>query len=120
MCSSSENKNILGKTPILNCVALYEVLNIFSKTIFDLFKINIQEVPTIASLALKIYRSNFMDEPEKSKIGITDYNSYQKLIDGYSGGAVDVYKPRSPIGENVYCYDFNSLYPTIMKNCDNK
>ena len=54
-----------------------------------------------------------MDEPEKSKIGITDYNSYQKLIDGYSGGAVDVYKPRSPIGKNVHCYDFNSLYPSI-------
>jgi len=31
--------------------------------------------------------------------------------EGYTGGAVDVYKP---YGENVYRYDVNSLYPYIM------
>ena len=31
----------------------------------------------------------------------------------YTGGAVDVYKP---MGENIYRYDVNSLYPYVMKN----
>lgn len=31
--------------------------------------------------------------------------------EGYTGGAVDVYKP---YGENVYWYDANSLYPYMM------
>lgn len=31
---------------------------------------------------------------------------------GYTGGAVDVYKP---YGENIYRYDVNSLYPYVMR-----
>jgi len=34
------------------------------------------------------------------------------LKKGYTGGAVDVYKP---YGKYVYRYDVNSLYPYIMK-----
>lgn len=32
---------------------------------------------------------------------------------GYTGGAVDVYKP---YGKNVHRYDVNSLYPSTMLN----
>lgn len=34
-----------------------------------------------------------------------------ELRAGYAGGMVDVYIPK---GENLYCYDVNSLYPYVM------
>ena len=53
--------------------------------------------------------------PEDARIHITDAELYNKISPGYSGGAVDVYKPqpRKSWGE-VYCYDVNSLYPAVM------
>lgn len=97
-----------------DCLVLYEVLKKFSIDTFDLFKVNIYKIPTISSLALHIYRSNFM--PEEAKIPISDYKMYQLLRSGYTGGAVDVYKPTNPEGKKVYVYDINSLYPFVMKN----
>ena len=38
---------------------------------------------------------------------------YKFIQEGYSGGAVDVYKP---YGRNIHRYDVNSLYPYIMRN----
>ena len=85
-----------------------------------MFSINIVNIPTISSLAMAIYRSNFMDSD--TKIAITDLKTYEKLHSGYTGGACDVYKPESPEGEKVYCYDINSLYPSrlrrVMKHND--
>lgn len=44
------------------------------------------------------------------------------LRTGYTGGAVDVYKPRPPIingqRSKVYAYDINSLYPSVMLQND--
>jgi len=37
---------------------------------------------------------------------------YSQIKKGYTGGAVDVYKP---YGKEVYRYDVNSLYPYVMK-----
>jgi len=34
----------------------------------------------------------------------------------YTGGAVDMYIPRTPKGVKLYCYDVNSLYPFVMRN----
>jgi hypothetical protein len=42
-------------------------------------------------------------------------NIYDFIKLGYSGGAVDVYKP---YGKNIYRYDVNSLYPSIMNYYD--
>jgi hypothetical protein len=36
---------------------------------------------------------------------------------GYTGGAVDMYIPCNKKGVQVKCYDVNSLYPSVMKNC---
>ena len=79
-----------------------------------MFKVNINDKKTISSLALYIYRSNFM--PDEAKISITHKSLYDKLIEGYYGGAVDVYKPYHD--GKVYCYDVNSLYPSVMLNND--
>lgn len=37
---------------------------------------------------------------------------FDDIKQGYTGGSVDVFKP---YGENIYCYDVNSLYPYVMK-----
>lgn len=42
-----------------------------------MFSINIVNIPTISSLAMAIYRSNFMDSD--TKIAITDLKTYEKL-----------------------------------------
>lgn len=36
---------------------------------------------------------------------------------GYTGGATDMYIPTNNSNELIYCYDVNSLYPSVMKNC---
>lgn len=81
-----------------------------------MFQVNISDIPTISSLALQIYRSNFM--PEHARIGITDAKLYDKLHAAYMGGAVDVYTPQSEPMHTVYCYDVNSMYPAVMRDMD--
>lgn len=93
-----------------DCKVLFDILSIFADQIYSLFKLNITSYPTLSSLALNIYRSNFMDK--NIKIPITSLDLYDTLKPGYTGGHVDVYKP---YGENMYCYDVNSLYPSVME-----
>ena len=92
-----------------DCKVLFDILAVFTKQIFDLFKLNITSYPTLSSLAFNIYRSNFMSKDVK--VPITSLEIYDKLKLGYNGGHVDVYKP---YGENLYCYDVNSLYPSVI------
>jgi DNA polymerase type B, organellar and viral len=73
------------------------------------FRISIKNVPTLPSLAFKIYRTHFMKE---KSIAITWLEEYREISQGYRGGAVDVYRPS---GENLFYYDVNSLYPYVMK-----
>jgi hypothetical protein len=35
---------------------------------------------------------------------------------GYTGGAVDMYIPKSKVGVKIKCYDVNSLYPSQMQS----
>ncbi|KAG1717180.1 DNA polymerase type B, organellar and viral-domain-containing protein [Suillus lakei] len=105
---SLRNESI--KYCLQDCVTLYKVINEFNKQIFNLFRINIHKYPTLSSLAFAIYRSTFLCN---FKIPLISGQIYDDLKKGYTGGAVDVYKP---YGENIYRYDVNSLYPYIMKN----
>lgn len=88
---------------------LYSVIDKFSKQIFDLFRINIINYPTLSSLSFAIYRTIFIKD---FKIPIITGELYNFIKKGYTGGAVDVYKPS---GKFIYRYDINSLYPYIMK-----
>lgn len=99
-----------------DCLVLYQVLEKFSELIFKLFRVDINQTPTISSLAMRIYRSNFM--PKDARIGITDVKLFDKLHAAYTGGAVDVFQPLSSPGEPVYAYDVNSLYPAVMRDMD--
>lgn len=56
--------------------------------------------------------------PANAQIPITDLKLYDKIKSGYTGGHVDVYNLQSPPAQMVYCYDVNSLYPTVMCNND--
>lgn len=135
--SNSTNLNdILFREELLSynkqdCKILYDILNIFSKEIFNMFTIDITRYPTLSSLAFAIYRSNFMSTKDikerfidssgevrekiikQSDIPIITGPLYDQLVNAFAGGHVDVYKS---FGENIYRYDVNSLYPSIMLN----
>ena len=93
-----------------DCRTLYQIIFEFQKRIFDLFRIDIHKYPTLASLALAIYRSNYLKD--EYNIPLIDGERYNFIKKSYTGGSVDVYKP---LGKNIYHYDVNSLYPYVMK-----
>ena len=92
-----------------DCLALYNVILTFNKTINELFKIEVFNVPTLPSLAFKVWKSRFVSR--NIQIPITWWEDYNNYKEAYQGGAVDVYKP---YGTNLYYYDVNSLYPYVM------
>ena len=105
----------------LDCKCLYEVLIKFNKLIFNEFKVNIHKSPSLPALAMRIYKTQFM--PLNSIYQILG-KPEQAIRESYSGGAVDVYIPHNRITafignieskfKQLFYYDVNSLYPTIM------
>jgi hypothetical protein len=89
---------------------LYQIIDKFSERIFNLFRVDILKYPTLSSLGFGIYRSVYLNN---TKISLITGKWYHFLKKGYTGGAVDVYKP---IGKKIYRYDVNSLYPHVMAN----
>ena len=94
-----------------DCKTLYQIIRSFQKKIFILFRLDILKYPTLSSLAFAIFRSKFL---KNSKIPIIEGDLFKDIKEGYTGGAVDVYKPFPKEGEKVFCYDVNSLYPSTM------
>jgi hypothetical protein len=92
----------------LDVKVLYEVIEKFSIEIFNLYRVDVLKYPTLPSLAFSIFRTRFMS---KENIPIILGEIYNDLYNGYTGGAVDVYKPK---GKPIYHYDVNSLFPTSM------
>lgn len=97
----------------IDCISLYQILIKFNELIFKLFKLNIHKYPTLSSLAFAIFRSNFLKENTIPQLSGKIAN---EIRESYTGGAVDMYIPKPPKGEKVYCYDVNSLYPFVMKD----
>lgn len=64
------------------------------------YRIDVEDVMTLSSLALKIFRQNYFDD-ETFHINIPTRNQDTFIRRGYYGGHVDVYKP---YGENLYRY----------------
>lgn len=105
----------------LDCKCLHEILTMFNQLIFSNFSLNIHSCLTLPSLAMKIYKSNFMPNlPEGVKIHQVSGQIEKDIRHAYTGGAVDVYKPSNRIGgglfKPLYYYDVNSLYPFVMAN----
>jgi DNA polymerase type B, organellar and viral len=104
-------RNEVVKYCNLDCISLHQVLSKFNEMIFSLFSENIHHYPTLPSLAFAIFRSNFMDNeniPQLSGKIAKDIRS------GYTGGATDMYIPKS--NKKIKCLDVNSLYPYIMES----
>jgi hypothetical protein len=107
---NNHNLLILFKNYALqDAVALYESLTIAQSIYFNLFKVDIESVYSTATLALKIFRTKFLDKP----IFILPEYMDSFIRNGYYGGGTDVYKA---YGENVHYYEVNSLYPSAMLN----
>jgi len=94
---------------------LWEILDKYSKIIFENWFVDLMKSPTISSLAFKLFRSNYLQELDEQKIKIPAITGkiYDDIKKSYTGGAVDVYKP---YGENIKVYDVKSLYPSVMLN----
>jgi hypothetical protein len=88
----------------------------FNDFIFNKFKLNIHNTPTLPSLTFAIFRSNFLKNIEKSGFYIPLINGkmYDDIKLSYTGGSTDMYIPTNPEGTLVFCNDVNSLYPTNM------
>lgn len=103
---------------IIDCVSLFQVLNKFSILIWDKFKLNIQDYPTLPSLAFAIFRSKYLKFLSIYQIsGQID----KDIREGYTGGSTDMFIPQFNVLNNsaqakkLYAYDINSLYPFVMK-----
>jgi hypothetical protein len=108
-----EMKEQAIKYCIADCVALFEVITIFHKEVYDLFKIDISKTPTLPSLAFRIFRTYYLG---KYKIPIIKNKLFEDLSKAYYGGHVDMYIPEIQKGQLIRHYDVNSLYPSAMKN----
>jgi hypothetical protein len=98
-----------------DCKSLYDILIKFNTEILDLFKVYVFDSPTLPSLAFNIYKNSFMTNKEQNrsfKIPIATLELYNSIAPAYRGGAVDVYRP---YGKDLFYYDVNSLYPSVMK-----
>lgn len=99
-------KSYLAQDILLLGVILQKVQDFFWKE----FLIDIVSKRTIAALALGIFRMDYYDD-QKHRMYIPNQNADKFLRRAYYGGHSDVYKPK---GENLYAYDVNSLYPSVM------
>ena len=91
-----------------DCIALYQILIKFNSMIFEIFSKSIHKYPTLPSLAFAIFRSNFMENENIPKLS---GNISKDIRESYTGGSTDIFIPK---GENIKCYDVNSLYPSVM------
>lgn len=98
-----------------DCMALYEIV----KTLWELSGLPLEEFlkcPTTASLAMKVYQTNYPDDYEKAIS--TKYRGkwgefLEKFVrEAYYGGRTEVFTPELHGGHH---YDVNSLYPYVMK-----
>lgn len=92
----------------LDLKSLYQVINIFSRDIFNLEKVDITKLSTNSSVAFKIFRTNYLGE---SKLPVIKGNAHNEMRNAYYGGVVEVFKNE---GENLKLYDITSLYPFAM------
>lgn len=78
------------------------------------YKINMFESYSASSLAMKIFRTNYL------KDSIPKLHPQHDTIfrEAYYGGVCDIFKP---CGKNLYHYDINSLYShSMLKNMPGK
>lgn len=94
-----------------DCLVLYQIMYKFNQLIFSNFKLNIWVFPTISSIAMAIYRSNYLGSFSIPQI---PGDAFRQLKVGYTGGSTDMYIPKFVESDKPLLYlDVNSLYPSI-------
>lgn len=101
----------------IDLVALHECLTRFYD--WDLVK-KVGPASTVAGQALRVLRW-FLKDP---LISIVRPDETESQLDrfvrrGYFGGRTEIFRPLYQAeneGDRIACYDFNSLYPTVMRN----
>jgi len=93
-------------------LALYQVLERFF--LWDLIALHGWK-PTLASLALNIFKKEFY--PKKKKLYSLDKDVDRFVRKSYQGGRTEIFNMvYSNSSKPLYCYDVNSLYPTVMRD----
>lgn len=106
---------VLNEYLRFDCTSLYEILI----QVMDISGLDIKDFinsPTTASLAMKVYKTQFNDDYEKviSSNYLGQWGSFIEDVirQSYYGGRTEVFLPQLA---NGYHYDVNSLYPYVMK-----
>lgn len=86
-----------------DCLGLYEILEKFSNWGLNGGTLKM----TLPSQSLHVFKTHFLKERLKT-LNETQENFIRKT---YFGGRVEIFKMQ---GENLFYYDFNSLYPRVM------
>jgi hypothetical protein len=95
----------------LDCKTLHEILTKFNELIFNNWNINIHEILTVPSLAMRLFKTHYLPKDSVYQL----HSSVERAIRrSYTGGAVDVYIPHNHRNETLFVYDVNSLYPSQM------
>jgi len=91
-----------------DCRSLLESLDKFEDYLIDKFKVNLKKNITLAQLALRVYRTDFLKYP------IPCYRSIEDDVrKSYFGGRTEIFKV---YGKNLNYYDVTSLYPAVMRS----
>ena len=64
-CTTEDFESIRNEILLYNkqdCLVLYQVILKFKKLVFELWKVNIDNIYTISSIALQVYRSNYFPD----------------------------------------------------------
>jgi len=76
------------------------------------YSVDLVKSLTVPSIALRVFRMQYYDD-EETPIHLLSFNQDTFIRKGYYGGHVDMYIPH---GRDLFFYDVNSLYPTIMRS----
>jgi hypothetical protein len=99
--------NKFKKYSLADSESLLKALLAAQKQYFDEFSVDILNIYSTASLAMKVFRQKFFPS-HISQIPILKGAVDAFVRQAYLGGATDLYKRYA---ENVHYYDVNSLYP---------
>lgn len=92
-----------------DCELLHKVMTAFA----DLFYSKVAQIPklglTLPSTTLRAFQTEYL----RSDIGVPENAKLKQLLRlGYFGGRVEAFAPG--YYPQIYVYDFNSLYPSVM------
>jgi DNA polymerase type B, organellar and viral len=89
---------------------LFKIIQKFNYLIFNKWHLNINNYPTLPSVAMALFKSKFLIE---NQVCVIKGIPFKEIKNSYTGGSTDMYIPH---GQEIFGYDINSLYPHSMAN----